>query len=271
MIAFSAKGDIMAERIYLKDIVDKKRIRVKEKELDIEKITDDIKHVKARPSFYKALAKEGLSIIGEVKKASPSKGIIKEDFKPLEIAKAYDNSVDAISVLTEEDFFLGKDEYLQMISQTVTLPTLCKDFILTKEQIFRAKLLGASAVLLIVAILSDKELIEFIQLSKTLELDPLVEVHTKEELDRALEANARIIGINNRNLDTFKTDIQTTFRLRPLIPKGRLVVSESGIHTKEDIIKLKEANIDGILVGESFMRAGDIKHHAEVFKNAYKD
>lgn len=260
----------MAERIYLKDIVDKKRTRTKEKRFDIESITISIKDIKARPSFYQALAKEGLSIIGEVKKASPSKGIIKEDFKPLEIAKTYENSVDAISVLTEEDFFLGKDEYLQVISREVKLPTLCKDFIITKEQIYNAKLLGASAVLLIVAILSDEELVDFINTARNLGLDALVEVHTREELDKALQADAKIIGINNRNLETFETDIQVTLNLRPYIPEGIIVISESGIHTKEDIVRLRKAYIDGILVGESFMKSSDINYHAEVFKNAYK-
>lgn len=267
----TVKGEIMADRIYLSDIVNKKRMRVKEKALDIESLKVNIRCVNKRHSFYKALAKEGLSIIGEVKKASPSKGIIKDDFNPLEIAKAYETVVDAISVLTEEDYFLGKDEYLQVISEAVKLPTLCKDFIVTKEQIYHAKQLGASAVLLIVAILSDKELFEFIQTAKKIELDALVEVHTKEEINRALLVGAQIIGINNRNLETFNTDIQTTLDLRPFIPEDRLVISESGIHTKEDIFRLKEANINGILVGESFMRADDIVHHAEVLKNAYKD
>lgn len=260
----------MAERIYLKDIVEQKRMRILDKKLDIDafKVKDLIN--KTRPSFYEALAKEGLSIIGEVKKASPSKGIIKDDFKPLEIAKAYEGAVDAISVLTEEDFFLGHDQYLKEISETVKLPTLCKDFIIYKEQIYNAKALGASAVLLIVAILSDLELLEFIQAAKELNLDALVEVHTKEELMRALNTDAQIIGINNRNLETFETDIQVTLELRRLIPEGKVVISESGIHNEEDIIKLKKAHIDGILVGESFMKAKDIRHHAEVFKNAYK-
>lgn len=260
----------MAERIYLKDIVNQKSIRNQEKNMDIETLVAAINDIKKRPSFYDALAKEGLSIIGEVKKASPSKGVIKSDFYPIEIAKVYEHAVDAISVLTEEDFFLGKDEYLQGISEAVNLPTLCKDFIITKEQIYKAKLLGASAVLLIVAILSDNQLVDYMKIANNIGLDSLVEIHTKEELERALKANASIIGINNRNLETFKTDIQVTLDLRPLIPEGKLVVSESGIHTDEDIIKLRTANIDAVLVGESFMKAEDIRHHAEVIKNAYK-
>ncbi len=261
----------MADRIYLKDIVDKKRIRNKEKNFVEKELAMKLDKVEKRPSFYEALAKPGLSIIGEVKKASPSKGVIKECFEPLKIAKIYEEVVDAVSVLTEEDYFLGRDEYLKEISDNIMLPTLCKDFIVCREQILNAKILGASAVLLIVAILSDEELIEFIKLAEQIGLDALVEVHTKQELDRAVNTKARIIGINNRNLETFKTDLHTTIELRSYIPKGTIVVSESGILTQEDIIYLKAAKIDAILVGESFMRADDINAHGEALRNAYRD
>ncbi|PKM49446.1 MAG: indole-3-glycerol phosphate synthase TrpC [Firmicutes bacterium HGW-Firmicutes-7] len=260
----------MSNRIYLKDIVACKQARNEKINVSIGEMLKQIKALKYRPSFRDALTKEGLSIIGEVKKASPSKGIIKESFNPIEIAKTYETAVDAISVLTEEDYFLGKDDYLKEISERVTLPTLCKDFILVPEQIYKAKLLGASAVLLIVAILTNEQLEEYVDVAKSVGLDVLVEVHTKQELERALQVGATIIGINNRNLESFETDVNVTIKLRPLIPDGIVVVSESGIQTIEDIMKLKKAKIDAILVGESFMIADDIKQHAKELKDAYK-
>lgn len=258
----------MSKRIYLTDIVKTKRTRLEEKKLDKSDLVNRITQIK-RPSFYNAMIKNGLSIIGEVKKASPSKGLIKEDFSPLNIAQDYEKSVDAISVLTEEDYFLGRDEYLQEVSNSVTLPTLCKDFIIDANQIYNAKVLGASCILLIVAILTDCELKEYIELAHDLELDALVEVHSKDEIDRALKAGAKIVGINNRDLKTFETDIANTLELRKYIPNDLVVISESGINTVEDIKRLKEANINGILVGESFMRCEDINKKAREFKNAY--
>lgn len=218
--------------------------------------------------FYEAMAKPGLSIIGEVKKASPSKGVIREDFHPLELAKAYESAVDAISVLTEEDFFMGKDAYLKEISAGVSLPTLCKDFIISEEQIYKAKLLGASCILLIVAILKPDTLKRYLHCAHEIGLDVLVETHTAEEIAIALEAGANIIGVNNRNLKTFEISIEVSLALRNLIPEGILMISESGIDTEEDVMKLKKAKVDGILVGESFMRSGDIGQKAEVFRSA---
>lgn len=257
-------------QVYLEEIVELKKKRVEERAYNLEDLKNKIKQLSLRPSFYEALARKELSIIGEVKKASPSKGLIKPDFKPLEIAKEYEVSVDAISVLTEEQFFMGKDEYLESISSEIALPTLCKDFIISPIQIYNAKSLGASAVLLIVAILTDQQLRQYQELAHNLGLDALVEVHTADEVVRALSAKAKIIGINNRDLKSFKTDIMTTLKLRPLIPEGILVVSESGIDKVEDIKMLRAAKIDAILVGESFMRTEDIVSHAKEFKNAYK-
>ena len=257
-------------KIYLEDIVVKKRERLKEKKYNLEEMMYKASIIKIKASFYDAMKKDELSIIGEIKKASPSKGLIKEDFKPLEIAYEYEKCVDAVSVLTEEDFFLGHEDYLKEVSKAISLPTLYKDFIVCKEQIYSAKILGASCILLIVAILSQKELVEFLRLSKELGLDALVETHTKEEIERALEAKSNIIGINNRDLKTFKTSLDTTINLRKYIPKDTVVISESGINTIEDIKKLKEVNINGILVGESFMRCDDIVKQGEMFKNAYK-
>ena len=150
---------------------------------------------------------------------------------------------------------MGKDEYLERISSFIELPTLCKDFIIDPLQIYKAKLLGASCVLLIVAVLSDEQLIEFISIAHSIGLDALVEIHNKEELDRVIGTDARIIGINNRNLKTFKTDLSVTLELTKYIPEGKVIISESGIHTKKDIEQLKNVKINGILVGESFMKS----------------
>lgn len=259
----------MGKRIYLSDIVMRKHVRLEEKSFSIEELIRKIQEVGKCPSFYNAMAKEGLSIIGEIKKASPSKGLIRADFRPVEIAKEYESAVDAISVLTEEDFFMGHEMYLRDVSEAVTLPTLYKDFVINPNQIYHAKSIGASCVLLIVAILTDKQLSDYITIAESIGLDTLVETHTKKEIKRALKADAKIIGINNRDLKTFKTDIKTTLKLRKYVPEERIVISESGIFTPNDIITLKKANINGVLVGESFMR-GNIGSMARAFKEAYE-
>jgi len=201
----------------------------------------------------------GVHVIAEVKKASPSRGIIREDFKPVEIAEAYlAGGASAISVLTEEDHFLGNDKYLRDISRAVALPTLRKDFIVDAYQIFEAKCLGASAYLLIVACLKPKVLTTLIKLGQQIGLTPLVEAHTEDEVKVALDCGAPIIGINNRDLKTFQIDLQTTFKLRPLIPAGTPVVAESGIFSAADLKSLAEADIQAALIGESLMRQKDI-------------
>lgn len=260
----------MKKRVFLEDIVAKKKERNKKINFDIEKLKKEILKAETKPSLIEALKKDRLSIIGEVKKASPSKGIIKKDFRPLEIAELYNNSVDVISVLTEEDYFLGKKEYLKQISQNVNIPILCKDFIIEEGQIYEAKLLGASGILLIVAILTNQELINFMRIAANLNLDCLIEVHTLEELNRALEIDAKIIGINNRNLKTFDTDINVTIQLRKYIPRHKIVVSESGITSREDIRKLKKVGVDGILVGEGFMKSKDIMIFGRELKDEYE-
>lgn len=261
----------MEKRIYLEDIIKSKKKRIQEKNYNTNALLKKIGASWNGPSFYNAMAKKGLSIIGEIKKASPSKGLIKENFNPIWLSHQYKNSVDAISVLTEEDFFLGSDRYLKEVSDNVDIPTLCKDFIIDKNQIYNAKLLGASCVLLIVSILDEEQLNEFITIAHGLSMDALVEVHTKDEVSKALGAGARIIGINNRNLKSFKTDINTTLKLREYIPNNCLVISESGIDKEEHIKTLKSANIDGILIGESFMRCNDIRKRAKEFRSAYED
>ncbi|NDL67726.1 indole-3-glycerol phosphate synthase TrpC [Clostridiales bacterium F-3ap] len=250
-------------------IVEKKRERLQEKGWDLEELVGQVNSLEPSKEpflFYKAMAKEGISIIGEIKKASPSKGVIKEDFRPLELAREYEGAVDAISVLTEEDFFQGSEAYLQAVSQAVSLPTLYKDFIIDKVQVYRAKLAGASCILLIVAILKEETLKELLELAESLGMDALVETHDADEIQTALRAGARIVGVNNRNLKTFATDLDLTLELADLIPEGVLLISESGIDTMEDVQKLAGAGVDGILVGESFMRSGDIKAKAEAFK-----
>lgn len=235
---------------------------------DLEQLVQKKKEIKIA-SFKDAISKPGLSIIGEIKKASPSKGIIKPEFDPVALAKEYEWAVDAISVLTEEHFFQGNPSYLKQVHETVLLPLLRKDFIISPLQIFEARELGASAVLLIVSILDFSTLREYLKIVKGLGMDALVEVHTEKELETALEAGAEIIGINNRNLTDFSENIQTTIDLCRNIPKEMLVISESGIHTPEDIQILKQAEINGILVGESFMRTDDIRRKAREFRNAY--
>lgn len=204
--------------------------------------------------FKKALLKEDLTIIGELKKASPSKGEIVKDFNLEKINEFYKKeNIDAYSILTEEEFFKGKDEYISLIKGISDKPILRKDFIIDKYQIYESKFLGADCILLIVALLKDK-LKEFYELGKELGLDILVEVHSKEELDLALKINPEIIGINNRNLKNFKVDLENTKELIKYIPKGILTISESGINSFEDIDYIKSLGVDGVLVGEFFMR-----------------
>ena len=208
--------------------------------------------------FIKALEKDGLSLICEVKRASPSKGTIAEDFPYLEIAEEYrDAGADAISVLTEPHYFRGRDEYLEEIADSVDVPVLRKDFVVDEYQIYRAKELGASAVLLIAAVLDDRELEGYRELAESLGMDALVEAHTREEAERAVSSGAAIVGINNRDLSTFKVDLGNSVRLRDAIPDSVVAVSESGISSQEDARMLHEAGYDAVLVGEAFMRSPD--------------
>lgn len=255
----------------LDDIVAKKKetLLFSDYTLDVKRLLNAMENIKTA-SFYNAMAKEGLSIIGEVKKASPSRGLIKPDFDPVAIAKEYSAAVDAVSVLTEEHFFQGSAKYLEDIHKEIPLPLLRKDFVISPLQIFRARELGASAILLIVAVLKETRLIrEMIGIAKAVGLDVLTETHNAEEINIALEAGTDIIGINNRNLYDFSEDIYTTVKLRELVPKDKIVISESSIHTGEDIKILKSADVNGVLVGESFMRSGNIVEKAEEFRNAY--
>ena len=207
-------------------------------------------------NFKESFTDNKLSIIGEIKKASPSKGIIKEDFCPQQIAKLYDeNKVDAISVLTEDKFFKGSNLYLKQVREITNLPILRKDFIIDSFQIYQSKILGADAILLISTILTKRQLIDFQKIAKILGLCCLVEVHNKEELDIVLGTDAEIIGINNRNLKDFTTDIKNTGDLIRFIPNDKIIISESGIRSKGDMDYLKLLAVSGVLIGESLMKA----------------
>jgi len=208
--------------------------------------------------FLGALSGVGPKIIAEVKKASPSKGLIREDFDAVELAHAYEkNGASAISVLTEEDFFLGKLEYIKVVKEAVRLPVLRKDFILDEYQVYESRAAGADAVLLICAILSQNRLTELVDLTEDLSMTPLVEVHERGELDMAIKAGARLIGINNRDLTTFKTDLENTRVMAPLVPHGHVIVSESGINTADDIRGLMGLGVNVFLVGEALAREKD--------------
>lgn len=208
--------------------------------------------------FEKALAKPGLAFICECKKASPSKGLIAPQFPYLQIAKEYEAAgADAISVLTEPKWFLGSDTYLKEIASAVSTPCLRKDFTVDEYMIYEAKLLGASAVLLICAILDDAQLKEYLAICDTLGLSALVEAHDDAEVERALKAGARILGVNNRNLKDFTVDTANSRRLRARIPKDVLFVSESGVKTAEDVAQLAAIGADAVLIGETLMRAPD--------------
>jgi indole-3-glycerol phosphate synthase len=197
-------------------------------------------------------------VIAEVKKASPSKGIIREHFDPAEIAASYAHGGAAcLSVLTDQHFFQGHDDYLGQARERSGLPVIRKDFIIDPYQVFESRLIGADAILLIVAALKDSELLELSTLADSLELDVLVEVHDQEELDRALKLPVTLIGINNRDLRTFETSLKTTLDLLDAIPLERLVVTESGIHTPADVALMREHDVHTFLVGEAFMRAED--------------
>lgn len=211
-------------------------------------------------AFEKALRKPGISFICECKKASPSKGLIAPDFPYLQIAKEYEDAgADAISVLTEPKWFLGSDAYLKEIATAVSVPCLRKDFTVDKYMIYEAKLLGASAVLLICSILSEAQIREYLAVCETLGLSALVETHDEEEVDMALAAGARVIGVNNRNLKDFTVDTENSRRLRERIPRDVLFVSESGVSGPEDVKRLAQIGADAVLVGEALMRASDKK------------
>ncbi len=247
---------------FLEKIVVYKRGLLKDKEAFYENLKKNInksEHTQYH-IFKKAITKPGrINLIAEIKKASPSRGIIREDFDACKLAKIYqDNGAAAISVLTEDKYFLGKPDYLSDVSALVTIPTLMKDFIISDYQIYEGFICGANAVLLIVAILSNEELKELMTTANRLGLECLVEVHDEEELDRALAVGAQIIGINNRNLHTLAVDKKTSETLAAMIPKDKVIVAESGLESHEDIRRLKDLGVHAVLIGETFMKESDV-------------
>lgn len=217
--------------------------------------------------FEKAINENDISFICEVKKASPSKGVIAKSFPYVEIAKEYEKAgATCISVLTEPKYFMGSKQYLKEISQNVSIPLLRKDFVIDEYMIYDAKIHGASCVLLICSLLDEATLKKYIGICDELGLSALVEAHDKEEIEKALLAGTRMIGVNNRDLKTFTVDINNSIRLRKYVPKDIIFVAESGIKTNEDIINLRKANVNAVLIGETFMRAENKKEMLDELK-----
>jgi indole-3-glycerol phosphate synthase len=254
------RGFKVKESQVLRTIIAARRRRIQELRASVP--MEQVRQAAERRSdfrdFAAALFGEMLSVIAEIKKASPSRGLIRPDFRPLEIAESYQQAgASALSVLTEEEFFQGSLNDLTAVRKSVRLPVLRKDFIVDEYQVYESVAAGADAFLLIVAALDDKDLKYFIELSERLRVAALVEVHTAEELDRAIAAGARIVGINNRNLNTLEVSLETSFRLREKIPASCLAVSESGIKSGADLERLAKAGFNAVLIGEHLMLAGD--------------
>src|SRR3989304_235504 len=266
-VSDSKKTDTGTDISMLSKIIKNKKEEVEylKRKTPISELKSKIRDMEETRGFLKALKKDEsqkertTKIIAEVKKASPSKGIIREDFNPLKIAEIYqENGASAISILTDKKFFRGDINYLSDIKKIVSLPLLRKDFIISEYQIFESRVYGADGFLLIAAILEKNQLKDYMHLGNELGMSPLIEVHTKKELDDTLSVKADLIGINNRDLDTFKVDIKTTEKLIEYIPEGITVVSESGIEKRDDILHLKEIGVDAFLVGEALMKEKDI-------------
>ena len=245
----------------LLEIVERTKVRVeaRKKTLPPEEVMEIARSgIIAGFPFEEALKSNDIALICEIKKASPSKGVIAGDFPYVEIARTYESAgAAAISVLTEPNYFKGDDRYLREIADIVSIPLLRKDFTIDSYMIYEAKILGASAVLLICSILSSDTLAEYIAVAHSLGLSALVETHDEDEVEMALGAGARIIGVNNRNLKTFEVDISLSERLRKIVPPGILFVSESGIQSPEDVSKLRKIGANAALVGETIMRSAD--------------
>lgn len=241
----------------------KERIREEKKQCSLEEMRNRAEHTtenKEKPGFLQALKVQGMSYICEVKKASPSKGLIAPEFLWLDIAKEYEAAgASAVSCLTEPFYFMGQNGYLEKIAEEINIPVLRKDFTVDEYMIYEAKVLGASAVLLICSILSKEQIREYIQICDMLGLSALVEAHDEREVQMAVDAKSRIIGVNNRNLKDFSVDTDNSRRLREQIPAEILFVSESGVQSAKDVKKLREIGADAVLIGETLMRAADKK------------
>ena len=258
--------------VMLDEIVEKTKLRIDEekkiKSLDDLKAEVLSKEIVMDFPFKKALSAPDISIIAEVKRASPSKGLIAEDFDYVKIAKEYEEAgASAISVLTEPYFFLGSDDYLSDIAQNVSIPILRKDFVIDEYMIWQAKALGASAILLIVSILDTVQLKKYLDLAHDLGLSAIVETHDASEISTAMIVGAEIVGVNNRNLNDFTVDIENSINLRRCVSGDVVFISESGIKTKEDVTRLKENNVDAVLIGETLMKSDDKKSMISELKN----
>jgi indole-3-glycerol phosphate synthase len=247
--------------MFLQKILEHKKHEMVERKalLPLSELKRRLEEKPAPLDFERAIRGRNEALIAEVKRSSPSRGRIREDFDPVAIARIYEESgAAAISVLTEQRFFEGHDSFLRQVRQSVSLPLLRKDFIIDSYQIYETRFLGGDAILFIARALDSALLGEFLRLSSELGLSSLVEIHDEADLEKAVSAGARMIGINNRDLSTFSTDLGTSIRLAPLLPKEVAVISESGIRSRRDIERLKAAGVHGFLVGETLMTAGDI-------------
>ena len=239
--------------------VTRERIERAKFRLPLDELRKRCKNSPSVRSFQKALiTSPGIALVGEIKKASPSAGLIREDFSPVKLAQCYlENGARALSVLTEEKFFQGKLDYLLEIRAKIKLPLLRKDFIIDEYQIFESRLFGADAILLIVSILSDEKINNFFHLTRESGMEAILEIHNEEEWRRISSLPAKLIGINNRNLRSLTIDLATTIKLAPLIPKNQIVISESGIKTRKEVLNLEKSGVKGILVGEAVMGSRD--------------
>lgn len=256
----------------LDEIVEKTKQRIEDEKkiITLDDLKNEVSLMKIEDDFpfKRALMEEDISIIAEVKRASPSKGLIAEDFDYLAIAKEYEDAgASAISVLTEPYFFMGSDDYLRDIAANVSIPVLRKDFVVDEYMIWQAKALGASAVLLIVSVLDIVQLKKYLDLAHDLGLSAIVETHDGDEIRRALTVGAEIIGVNNRDLTDFTVDIENSISLRRCVSGDVVFISESGIKTKEDVTRLKENDVDAVLIGETLMKCDDKKAMISELKN----
>ena len=247
----------------LQKIVENTRenLKAKKAKLSLEDVKSSLKELDLPKSNFKSsISNKDEAIIAEIKKASPSAGVISENFNPVEKAKEYESvGAAALSILTEEDFFLGSIDYLKAVKRTTSLPILRKDFIIDEYQIYESKLIGADCILLIASILSDLQIEEFVKIAKKLELDYLIEIHDEKELKRVELYKDALIGVNNRNLNTFEVDLDNSIRMKNLFKEKNIFIAESGIKSVDDINYLKLHNINVFLIGESLMRGDFFK------------
>jgi len=257
MVSPKPSGTILDEIVFNK----RQEVTVLKLHLDLKKIKNLMRELPPPRNFLRAFSRGKFSLMAEIKRASPSAGVLLEKFEPVYLAKSYEEAgAAALSVLTDEKYFGGKLADLKAAKESTTIPVLRKDFIIDEAQIYESRLHGADALLLIVRILSFEQLQKYLDLAQNLKMKCLVEVHNEEELEQALKAEAEIIGINNRDLDTFEVDFNTTLRLMDKYPelKERVVISESGISSSEQVKKLREKGVSGMLVGEALLKSKDI-------------